>query len=118
LELVDSTGYLYLTNNWFRPNSYINSVAGVQGAVVNTGILSSATPGTPCILSVTSHNIAGFVDFDGQDFRLTAGSVCINGATALNSSVLPEHDIRFQVRLVRILKCNIYLVLGTLSRSA
>ncbi len=38
----------------------------------------------------------GFVNIDDLDFRLKAGSDCINAGTSLNSNVLPQHNVLYQ----------------------
>lgn len=75
LALLDSSGVLDLKRNWFKPG-YVGSFGGVTGTINDDG--TSITGTSP-----------GFTDFAAQDFKLAAGSACIDAAIALNPAVLP-----------------------------
>ena len=85
LALLDDTGVLSISHNWFNPgwrNSFSNSGANVN----NNG---TSVQGTS----------PQFVNEAAQDFRLLSNSAAINAGTVLNSEVLPTHnDVRQYVR--------------------
>ena len=82
LSLLDDTGTLNMSHNWFKPG-YVNSFSAMTGTVNNDGtsVLGSAP---------------GFVDEAGQDYNLAASSSCINAGTSLHPSVFPSNDVTRQ----------------------
>jgi hypothetical protein len=82
LSLVDATGVLNLTHNWFKPGRV--STFGTLTGVINddgTSIVGSSP---------------GFRDEAGQDFRLAVGSAAANAGTGLPAVLLPEPTIARQ----------------------
>jgi len=82
LSLVDATGVLNLTHNWFKPGRV--STFGTLTGVINddgTSIVGSSP---------------GFRDEAGQDFRLSVGSAAANAGTGLPAVLLPEPAIARQ----------------------
>lgn len=79
LSLLDTDGVLDLTHNWFKPG-WVTSFGTFHGTVNDDG--SSVQSSSP-----------GFVNESGQNYYLGAGAVCINAGGALNSNVLPTHDV-------------------------
>ena len=82
LSLVDATGVLNLTHNWFKPGRV--STFGTLSGVINddgTSIVGSSP---------------GFRDEAGQDFRLAVGSAAANAGTGLPAVLLPEPAIARQ----------------------
>ncbi len=79
LALLDSTGVLSISHNWFKPN-WRNSHGTLTGTINNNGT---------SVLGVSPN----FVDFAAQDFRLAANSAAINAGDSLNPAVLPTHDV-------------------------
>src|SRR6185503_2837060 len=82
LSLLDDTGVLNMSHNWFKPGS-VNSFSAMTGTVNNDGtsVLGSAP---------------GFVDEVGQDYNLAAGSGCINAGTFLHPNAFPSNDVTRQ----------------------
>ena len=82
LSLVDATGILDLTHNWFKP-----------GRVATFGTLSGTIndDGTSIVGSSP-----GFRDEAGQDFRPAVGSAAANAGTGLAAVLLPEPGIARQ----------------------
>ena len=82
LSLVDATGILDLTHNWFKP-----------GRVATFGTLSGTIndDGTSIV-----GNSPGFRDEAGQDFRPAVGSAVANAGTGLAAVLLPEPGISRQ----------------------
>lgn len=78
LALLDASGVLDLTHNWFKPG-YVKSFS--SGGTLNDDGTS--------ILGTDPR----FVDEPGADYHLAADSQCINAGTDLNASVLPTHDV-------------------------
>src|SRR6185436_3084956 len=78
LALIDDTGALTLTHNWFK-TGWVYAFFGFTGSV--------ADDGTSVVGSVP-----GFVDEAAQDFHLVPSSACINTGTVLNPAVLPTHS--------------------------
>jgi len=74
LALLDQTGTLVATRNWFK-TGWVASFSG--GSVTDAGQVTGADP--------------GFVDFAGADYGLAAGSPCIGQAVALAAACLPDH---------------------------
>lgn len=82
LAMLDATGVLNLSHNWMKPD-WVGAFGGLSGTINNDGTqIQTASP--------------GFVDETGQDFGLSAGSVCIDMATALHPSVLPQAAVTRQ----------------------
>ncbi len=82
LEMLDDTGVLDLSHNWFKPG-WVNWFFGGSGTVNDDGTsIETAAP--------------GFVDEAGQEFGLAAGSPCVDAATVLNPVVLPNAAITRQ----------------------
>jgi hypothetical protein len=79
LSLLDATGTLDLTHNWFKP-----------GRVATFGTLSGAINDDGTSVEGSS---PGFRDEPGQDFGLATGSACVNAGTAPAPAALPEHDV-------------------------
>ncbi|MBX3280323.1 MAG: putative Ig domain-containing protein [Acidobacteria bacterium] len=85
LSLVDSAGVMNLSHNWFKPGRV--ATFGTLTGVINDD-------GT----SVTGSN-PGFANEAGQDFRLSAGSACINAGTGLAAAAIPFHvPVRHYIR--------------------
>ena len=82
LSLVDATGILDLTHNWFKP-----------GRAATFGTLSGTIndDGTSIVGSSP-----GFRDEAGQDFRPAVGSAAANAGTGLAAVLLPEPGIARQ----------------------
>lgn len=79
LAVVESTGRLELSHNWFNPGWKKCSAAKSAAVVQDDGAsLGGATP--------------GFVDLAGKDFRLTANSPCRNagGASSVDRQYVPH----------------------------
>jgi len=72
LALLDSSGILYLRNNWLK-TGWQESHSGLTGVIYNEGGM------------VTGEN-PGYVDATAQDYRLNSSSACVDAATSL----LPE----------------------------
>jgi hypothetical protein len=79
LALLDDTGILSLSHNWFKPNWRI-SHGTATGTVNNDG---TSVQGTA----------PGFANEAAQDFRLVSTSAAINAGTVLNTDVLPAHNV-------------------------
>jgi hypothetical protein len=79
LSMLDSTGILDLRHNWLKPG-WVSTFGTLSGTINNDGTsVQGASP--------------GFVNEAAQDYRLTAGSQCVDRGTSLHISVLPENDI-------------------------
>lgn len=79
MALVDSTGILTISHNWFKPN-FRNTHGTLSGTVNNNG--TSITGTSP-----------NFVDELTQNYRLAANSVAINAGTNLLAEVLPTNNV-------------------------
>src|SRR5918993_987153 len=79
LSLLDATGALDLTHNWFKPG-WVATFGTLSGTINDDG--TSVTGASP-----------GFADEAGRDYRLGAASACVNAGAALHASVLPAHDL-------------------------
>jgi hypothetical protein len=79
VALLDQTGALFLTHNWFKPG-WVSTFGTLDGTIHDDG---TAVTGTS----------PGFADVGGQNFRLTAGSNAINAGAALAAAVVPLHNV-------------------------
>ena len=81
LSLLDDAGIMDLSHNWLKPG-WVNSFAGASfsGTVNNDG--TSVLGTSP-----------GFADESGQNYKLAAGSACINAGTFPAPTVFPNHDV-------------------------
>ena len=79
LALIDDTGILSISHNWFKPSWRI-SHGTATGTVINDGTSVHWT--TPA-----------FVDEAAQDFRLASNSFCINAGTTLHADALPANNV-------------------------
>jgi hypothetical protein len=79
IALLDQTGLLQLSHNWFKPG-WVSTFGTLDGTIMDdgTGVIGTS---------------AGFVDVAGQNFRLAAGSNAINGGTLLPAAVTPLHAV-------------------------
>lgn len=75
LSLLDDTGILNLTHNWFKAG-YVGGFSAVSGAITDDG--TSVIGNSP-----------GFISEASQDFRLTQTSDAVNEGTVLASGALP-----------------------------
>lgn len=82
LSLVDSTGILNLSHNWFKPGR-VSTFGTLAGVINDDG--TSVTGSSP-----------GFLNEAAQDYRLASGSAAINAGTTLLSAVLPTHAVAQQ----------------------
>ena len=82
LSLLDETGMLDLTHNWFKPGR-VSTFGTLAGTINDDG--TSVVSSSP-----------GFRDEPNQDFRLAQTSIAVNKGTALAAATLPEHDVLFQ----------------------
>jgi hypothetical protein len=82
VALLDETGLLLLSHNWFKPG-WVSTFGTLDGTILDDGT------------AITGAS-AGFVDVAGQNFRLTAGSNAINGGTTLPAPVVPFHAVARQ----------------------
>jgi len=79
LSLVDSSGTLNLTHNWFKPGR-VSTFGTLAGVINDDGTnLTGASP--------------GFADEGAQNFELAVGSQAINAGTGLAGAVLPAHAV-------------------------
>lgn len=80
LALLDNTGILSLSHNWFKPNRVISHSGSPSGTVNDdqTSVLG---------------NSPDFVDETNKNFRLNSTSNAINAGTNLNTDVLPLHNV-------------------------
>ena len=75
LQLLDATGILSLSHNWFKPG-YITTLSGLEGVVDDDG--TSVLGSSP-----------GFVDQAAQDYRPAQTSDAVNAGTALPAGAPP-----------------------------
>jgi len=89
LAMLDSAGVLDLRRNWMKPG-WVGSFGGVTGTINDDGsqILTSSP---------------GFTNAGGQDFSLTAASVCVDAGTALLAAELPvvRQYVKHQTSIAR-----------------
>jgi hypothetical protein len=82
LSLLDATGVLDLTHNWFKPGR-VATFGTLSGTINDDGTsVESSSP--------------GFRDEPGQDFRLAMTSINVNRGTSLSPAVLPDHAVVWQ----------------------
>ena len=79
LVVLDNTGRLTLTKNWFKTGWTRSSVNRPKGTITDNGTLTGTSP--------------GFVSEAGQDYHLASGSAGIDAGTSLNIAVLPDNDV-------------------------
>jgi len=79
LVVLDNTGRLTLTQNWFKTGWTPFQVNRPKGTITDNGTLTGAAP--------------GFVSEAGQDYHLASGSAAIDSGASLNIAVLPTHDV-------------------------
>lgn len=84
LSLVDQSGILNLSHNWFKPGR--RSTFGTLTGVINDDGTSVVGPSP------------GFVDETSQDFRLLATSPARDSGTALHAAVVVQHPLLWQYR--------------------
>ena len=82
LSLVDATGILDLTHNWFKPGR-VATFGTLSGTINDDG--TSVESGSP-----------GFRDEPAQDFRLAMPSINVNKGAPLSPAVLPDHAVLWQ----------------------
>jgi hypothetical protein len=82
IALLDSTGNLFLTHNWFKPGK-VSTFGTLAGVITDDG--TSVTGSAP-----------GFANEANQDYHLAAGSAAINAGTALFSAALPGNAVIYQ----------------------
>jgi hypothetical protein len=79
LALVDSSGRLELSHNWFKPGR-VDTFGTLTGTIVDDG--TSVLGASP-----------GFVNEAAQDFRLAEGSANVDAGTIQAGAVLPPNDV-------------------------
>jgi hypothetical protein len=79
LSLLDQTGILNLSHNWFKPGR-VSTFGTLDGVINDDG--TSITGSSP-----------GFASETAQDYRLAAASTAINAGAPLLSAVLPSHNV-------------------------
>jgi hypothetical protein len=79
LSLLDATGTLDLSHNWFKPGR-VATFGTLTGVINDDG--TSVVGSSP-----------GFRDEPAQDFRLATGSACVNAGTAPSPAALRDHDV-------------------------
>lgn len=87
LSILDSTGAIALSHNWHKPG-WITASSGLAGTVSDDGtsIVASASP---------------FQNLASGEYRLPAGSPCIDASAPLLPQCLPDHDVLSQFRADR-----------------
>jgi hypothetical protein len=84
LALLNREGVLSMRNNFLKSN-WQDSHSGLTGKIHdNGGTLTGDEP--------------GFADAGKQDYRLAAGSVCIDAGTSLDPQILPAHTLARQYK--------------------
>ena len=84
LSLLDQSGILNLSHNWFKPGR-VSTFGTLAGIINDDG--TSTTGATP-----------GFVDESNQDFHLSDSSSAKDHGTSLHPAVLPDHAVIRQYR--------------------
>jgi hypothetical protein len=84
LSLLDATGILNLSHNWFKPGR-VSTFGTLSGTINDDG--TSVTGTSP-----------GFAGEAAQDYRLAAGSAAINAGASLPAAALPAHALAMQYR--------------------
>jgi hypothetical protein len=79
VSLVDADGVLDLSHNWFKPG-WVATFGTLTGQIHDDG--TAVTGSSP-----------GFRDVAGQDFRLAAGSACIDRGMAPAAGALPANAV-------------------------
>jgi hypothetical protein len=79
LVVLDNTGRLTLTKNWFKTGWTPFQVNRPKGIITDNGTLVGSAP--------------GFVSEAGQDYHLASGSPAIDSGASLHIAVLPTHDV-------------------------
>jgi Dockerin type I domain len=79
VALLDQTGELFLTHNWFKPG-WVSTFGTLDGTIHDDGTTVTGTS-------------PGFVDVPAQDFHLTAGSNAIKAGTSLAAAVDPLNTV-------------------------
>ncbi|HYP28974.1 MAG TPA: hypothetical protein VE262_19840 [Blastocatellia bacterium] len=79
LSLVDSTGVLDLSHNWFKPG-WVSTFGTLNGTINDDGtFISGPAP--------------GFANEAAQDYRLVGGSACVDAGASLDPNVVPDHEV-------------------------
>lgn len=79
LSLLDADGVLNLSHNSFKPG-WVSSFGTLNGTINDDGTaIVSSSP--------------GFMDLAGQQFGLSAGSVCLDAGGALHPAVMVPHPV-------------------------
>jgi hypothetical protein len=82
LALVDSSGVLSMTHNWFKPGR-VNTHGSLSGSINDDG--TSVVGSAP-----------GFSNEAAQDFSLMTSSACRNAGATLDPAVVPSHNLTRQ----------------------
>ena len=82
LSLLDESGILDLTHNWFKPGR-VSTFGTLAGTINDDG--TSVVSSSP-----------GFRDEPSQDLRLAQTSIAVNKGTTLAVATEPDHDVLFQ----------------------
>lgn len=82
LSLVDASGRLELSHNWFKPGR-VSTFGTLTGVIADDGTsVVSASP--------------GFVDEPGRDFRLAEASPAVDAGTAPAAGVTAAHQVTLE----------------------
>ncbi len=82
LAMLDETGVLSLTHNWFKPG-WVASHGTLAGTINDDGTsILGASP--------------GFFDESSMNYRLASASDCVDAAASLHPDVLPDHALDMQ----------------------
>ncbi len=79
VSLLDASGVLHLSHNWFAPGRVI-SFGSFSGSVHDDG--TSIVTDSP-----------GFLAGQDQDYRLKGDSDCVDTGTGLHPATVPAHDV-------------------------
>ncbi|MEO0136476.1 MAG: right-handed parallel beta-helix repeat-containing protein [candidate division WOR-3 bacterium] len=82
LAMLAEYGLLVSRHNWLKPN-WVISHSTFQGTFVDSG-------------GIITGNEPGFVDFNNEDFHLSATAPCRDAGTFLAPQVLPHHNVVYQ----------------------